>query len=802
MALSGSFYKNIGSGYRLQIEWSATQSIANNTSTITAKLYWMSLSSAYYVNSSSTRDATITINGTSNTNTGATASLSGNQKKLVHTWSYTTGHDSDGTKTAGIGGSFDLGGISLSGSSYGVQSLSQTVTLNTIPRASTLSSSLDWRPPNAFPISINRKSSSFTHTVELHIKRKSSSTWTLINTWTGVGASVGGGFDTADIQKAFTTLAQDSSGDTRVILKTYNGGTLIGSHDYGVDSGYAGGECVVEYSSKLDSTSNANWNIGDAKYISIARNHPTYTHIAKFYVNGALIHTSPTIEYSYTWTPTTSEKTAMYNQTINTNTEDTKIELFTYYNGVQVDVVKNATGTATVVNSNPTFGTGYTYADTNTTTNTVTGNNQYIIQNKSTVLVTLPVASRALPVNSATMKSYSATLAGKTVTATWSGTANVTFDFGVINATSNQTLTIKAIDSRNNSTATNKTVTVIPYAPPVVNATTKRLNGFEATTTITLNGSYAPLTVASVIKNALTNISGQTSPAQYRFKADTDAGFGAWKNFATPAGTAPNYSYANATETLDNAKSYTFEIRVNDKLGMTTVTKTVAKGKPIFFIDSALGSVGISMFPTRANATEIENDLWMKNGNVHVANPTNGTAEAYLGWKSDIARIRVGGTGTGSVNGFQIQGTGDTPMLKLINGQTLEVVNSNTVKLNGVDLQRDLLVPRTVPSMQNSWTTYFGTGYCKTYDGWVMIMGMCQGTPPVVNNVVQDVTIFTLPVGCRPTTANLQFYCHTRGGATLRVDVNMDGTVVVKGGSESADYNTWLSLNGVSFYAG
>lgn len=48
MALSGTINKDFGGGYRIQIEWTATQNISANTSTITAKFYLISLGSCLY----------------------------------------------------------------------------------------------------------------------------------------------------------------------------------------------------------------------------------------------------------------------------------------------------------------------------------------------------------------------------------------------------------------------------------------------------------------------------------------------------------------------------------------------------------------------------------------------------------------------------------------------------------------------------------------------------------------------------------------------------------------------------------
>jgi hypothetical protein len=782
LALSGSFYKTIASGYRLLVEWSAKQDYSANESTITAKLYWVSTSSAYYISSSSSRKAYLVINGNT-TEFDITAQLSGNQKKLLGTKVYTTGHDPDGTKTSGITGTINLSGIRLSGTDYGSESTSDTFDLNPIPRKSTVTSSMSWRSPNAFPVSISRASSSFKHDIKFYVKRKSTSTWTLIKTWQDIETYSGGGFTVTEMKNVYTTLAQDSSGNIRVVLETFDGSKSMGTNTYD-------GEVVVEYSSKISSS--PSWNIGDPVHVDIARNHHTYTHILKYYVGTKLIHTSPTVEFSDDWTPTPAEITDMYNQVKTSKTGVSKIEVYTYYEGIQVDVVKVSTGTATVTNSEPIFGTGYTYKDTNAATVAITANDQQIIQSKSTVRVELPTTANATAQNGATISSYTVTLNGVSKTLPYSSSSTLVFDMGVVNAATNVTLKVEAVDSRGFKNATTKTVTILPYSTPSLSANIRRKNGFEADTLIDLKSTISSLSG----KNDVVLSSG----AQYRYKENvSSASFPtAWTNL-TLTKNSLTFTATQQTVTLDQAKAYIFEIRVTDKLGNTVQTKTVAVGKPDFMIDVYKHSVGVGKMPDKNNSFELENDLYtMKN--LRVQNPTNGTAEAYFGWYNNIARIRVGGTSTGAVNGLEIQGTGDTPMLKLRNGQRLEVVDSSTVTLNGIDLMRGLAVPRSTPSMQNGFTTYFGTAYLKTYEGIVMLMGMVQGSMPADG---ADVVIFNLPEGCRPVSVNQIFYCHVRGGdKAMRVDVNTNGDVVVKGSaSESGGYANWIDLNGVIFHA-
>lgn len=135
MALSGSCGNTFRTGYRLQIDWTATQNIANNTSTVTAKLYLISLGASYYINASAYNTNHIYLDGTTYSNT-STSALSGNEKRLLFTTSKTITHNSDGTKTFSLGGDRYMN-VTLSGVFWGTVTISNTnFTLDTIPRAS------------------------------------------------------------------------------------------------------------------------------------------------------------------------------------------------------------------------------------------------------------------------------------------------------------------------------------------------------------------------------------------------------------------------------------------------------------------------------------------------------------------------------------------------------------------------------------------------------------------------------------------------------------------------------------------
>lgn len=132
MALSGSAYTSFHR-HRLVIEWSASQSIPNNNSTITAKVYLQGMDAYSAISAGATNSGSVTVNGTTKSFT-ATSNLSAYQKKLLTTQTFSVGHDSDGTKSFNFSTTFNIN-ATLTGTYHGNKTASGSATLNTIPRA-------------------------------------------------------------------------------------------------------------------------------------------------------------------------------------------------------------------------------------------------------------------------------------------------------------------------------------------------------------------------------------------------------------------------------------------------------------------------------------------------------------------------------------------------------------------------------------------------------------------------------------------------------------------------------------------
>lgn len=112
------------------------------------------------------------------------------------------------------------------------------------------------------------------------------------------------------------------------------------------------------------------------------------------------------------------------------------------------------------------------------------------------------------------------------------------------------------------------------------------------------------------------------------------------------------------------------------------------------------------------------------------------------------------------------------------------------VKLTGKLLQDD----RQSATLQNSWGNY-GTAYesatfWKDKCGVVHLAGLIKG-----GTTTAETTIFTLPEGYRPRTAE-KFFAVSMNAICV-IDVYSSGAVAIKTGANSS----WLSLSGISFRA-
>ena len=162
MATSGSSSVAVTQWNTLKFSWETiSQSVANNTSTISWKLELIADSSGR-IDSSTSKNWSVTINGTTYSGTN-TVGIGNNTTKTLASDTVTIAHNSNGTKTFSYSFSQQFS-ITFNGANIGTKSGSGSGTLNTIARKSSLSAS-NGTLGTAQTLTVSRQSTDFTHTI-------------------------------------------------------------------------------------------------------------------------------------------------------------------------------------------------------------------------------------------------------------------------------------------------------------------------------------------------------------------------------------------------------------------------------------------------------------------------------------------------------------------------------------------------------------------------------------------------------------------------------------------------------------
>ena len=217
MALSGSFTTNQITDYGLttsfRFDWSATQSVANNTSTVTWTVTTIQSPTGSGYQRTIMSGSTVTVNGTNYT----ISSGQGAYNSLVIARGTTIiNHNDDGSKTFSASVKVSLGSAS-SNSNVG----SASFTLDVIARASTLSlnkSSLVINGTNSVVITVTKRNSAFTDSLSYNF-----------NGTTGNLGSVANSLTWTPPVSLLSAIPNSTSGTCQIICQTYNGSTLVGT---------------------------------------------------------------------------------------------------------------------------------------------------------------------------------------------------------------------------------------------------------------------------------------------------------------------------------------------------------------------------------------------------------------------------------------------------------------------------------------------------------------------------------------------------------------------------------------------
>ena len=222
MALSGTLSAAYR-GWTYRIDWTATQSVADNTSEVTC-VHKLVCASGYNLSIGS-RSNSCTVGGVKKDFTSAAISTIGGTTHTLGTTKHLLTHNDDGSKSASVSGAFNVQ-ATLSDTYKASIQVSGTITLDDIPRASQ-PSLVTWPETTNnvgdfganFAIHMNRNADSFTHTVRYEYGTRTGTIATGVATGTTWAVPLAWMNDIPAAVKA--------SG--RIYVDTYNGSKLIGT---------------------------------------------------------------------------------------------------------------------------------------------------------------------------------------------------------------------------------------------------------------------------------------------------------------------------------------------------------------------------------------------------------------------------------------------------------------------------------------------------------------------------------------------------------------------------------------------
>lgn len=399
-------------------------------------------------------------------------------------------------------------------------------------------------------------------TAELQMRRNDG--YTTTGTWNG-SLNIGGQVETFSTHQSIGTSWVSLISFTKTISHSSDGtGTC---YLYAKGNGPSGTSMAGHYvegsqTVTLDRIARASTvtcpdgNIGSSTIININRSSDNFTHTLRYSfgnLTGTIV--TKTNQTSYGWTiPTT-----FYAQIPNVSNGTGTVFCDTYSGNTLVGT-STTTFKAFVVNSNPTISA--TIIDTNSTTTTLTGNNNKLVKYYSNAKVTLTATAR----NSATI--VQKRINGEVISGNDKTINNVEIKQFTVDCTDSRGFVGTATYTKSNS----EWVEYVRLA--LTNVTIARTGSTSNTVTATVRGNYYNGSFGSQ-NNSLT--------LRWRYKEKNGTYSGYTTVTATLSGNTFSYSGTLGTN-FDYQKEYIFEVQAIDKLVTVTRENTVTAGIPLIDI--------------------------------------------------------------------------------------------------------------------------------------------------------------------------------------------------------------------------
>lgn len=710
-----------------------TNSIKDNTSTVSFSFVLSSLGGGWnWEQWGSYITYVVTINGTKYT--GSIANYDGNSNVTLKSGALTVAHNADGAKSI----SFSFSVTDISGQTYtcGNASASGSVALTAIPRYLSITS-----------LTISSKTETSAVVTWRTSEPRDSTYYSLDNGVTWIGSATNG-----------ETLATDLKSGT------FNIPSLKANTTYNVKVKIKRTDSQLWTESELVTfttynypycTSAPNFTIGNAVKIDFYNPLQRSIEWQILGVDDSVIAGNTTTGTSYTGINGEGSINNLYKSIPNAKSGTYKVKV-TYGSSV----VTKTGGTYSIKgNEVPTINS-FTYIDNNSTIVAITGNNQHIVQNYSTLVAQVGSATAN---KGAGISKYVVECNGiKT-----EGTSAGNYNLGAINSNTDVDLKLTVTDTRGLATSKSIKVTMLAHGTPTAIVTLERLNNYEDESYLTVDGSVSSVNG----KNTMT--------IKYRYKVFG----GSYGSFVTIG------DRAKQTLILNKNNVFVFNVTVTDAFG-SSFNKEFTLNKGVFplFIDTQKNSIGVNVLPKRERSLEV------KDGQIFLEQEKSDTDAIYMAKRSDTGREIGFGVGKSGI----FRGVYDYFFSKW-----LLKADDTTVYVNDIEINDDTFGDsgwKTV-SFEGSFAHYNDTQILKyrRVGKQVFIRGAMKPTAELAKDGSHKA--FTLPAGYRP--AQLQdFLCQGSTANKWLCEITSAGVVSVSryGNTEFVAIPTtaWLPVS-ISF---
>ena len=539
-----------------------SQNVVANTSTIALGMYVYSQYSIAWSDFGTNGTSYIgTATSGANCFTFTNGQSGSGTKWLIEDKQVTVSHNSNGTLTLPI---YWHWGVNSPWGQYTGPSGSYNVTLSTIDRvAPTVTFSVSAITANGFKIS-----ASSTSTADIwQYSINGGSTWTTFSTSASTSASV-----------TLSSLSPNTSYTVKVRAR----------RQYNQVYGTSGSSTVKTLGGAV--VNSVSTVTADNARVTITLNVTVYE---PSYINSLAIKSGNTTILTVTglaWTKGTAnrsvtlssaQRTTLLNWMASMKSFTGTFAVSSFSGSTQIGSISSKTATVQTTAGKPASPaatpapsiSGFTYADSYTTTKNLTGNDQLFVQNYSTLKVTPGTATAK---NGASISNYTASCNGLSS----SNTTGSALSVGKIAKSGSVTVTLTITDSRGYTAETSQTVTVIPYTKPKISSITlRRTNDIEAEMQLKFSGSISAVTVDGTQKNSVVYV-------RYRYKKTSESSYGSYTSIysgTTKSGTSFSYSNLELCS-LDANSSYDFHLQIQDKLyslSSLDLYFTVPQGTPL-----------------------------------------------------------------------------------------------------------------------------------------------------------------------------------------------------------------------------